>query len=91
MHYTYVLESVRNPGVRYIGHSSDLRRRLHQHNAGENRATAQNRPWKVKLYIAFETRDLACEATDHPNGLESRRPGPAELPTGPAWAPWSRR
>ena len=57
--YTYVLESRRKPGTRYIGHTSDLRKRLERHNAGENRSTARDRPWKVRLYVAFETRRLA--------------------------------
>ena len=59
VYYTYVLESIRKPDTRYIGQTSDLRRRLKQHNAGENRSTARHRPWKLKLYIAFETRDRA--------------------------------
>ena len=59
MFYTYVLESKRKPGTRYTGHTSNLKSRLRQHNAGENRSTVRHRPWKVKLYIAFETRDLA--------------------------------
>ena len=59
MHYTYILESIRKPGTCYIGHTSNLTRRLAQHNAGENRSTRNYRPWKVKLYIAFETRGLA--------------------------------
>ena len=49
MHYTYILESTETAGVRYIGHTSDLRRRLAQHNAGENLSTAKHRPWKLKL------------------------------------------
>jgi len=60
VYHTYVLESVKRPGTRYIGHTSNLRRRVAQHNAGENRSTARHRPWRLKLYIAFETRDLAC-------------------------------
>ena len=60
MHYTYVLESVDQPGIRYIGHTSDLRIRLRQHNAGMCRHTAKHRPWRLKLYIAFETRLQAC-------------------------------
>jgi len=59
VYYTYVLESTKHPGSRYIGHTSDLRRRLDQHNAGENRSTARYRPWRIKLYVAFESRALA--------------------------------
>jgi len=33
MYYTYVLESIRNPGTRYTGHTSNLTRRLKLHNA----------------------------------------------------------
>jgi len=59
MYYTYILESVERPGVRYIGCTSDLRRRLDAHSAGCSRHTSKNRPWRLKLYIAFETRQLA--------------------------------
>jgi predicted GIY-YIG superfamily endonuclease len=59
VYYTYVLESLKRPGTRYIGRTSNLQRRLEQHNTGGNRSTARHRPWKLKLYIAFETRDLA--------------------------------
>ena len=59
MFYAYVLESMSNPGTRYIGHTSNLKRRLEEHNAGENPSTAQRRPWRVRLYIAVESRELA--------------------------------
>ena len=59
MHYTYVLESIHRPATRYIGSTSNLRRRLGQHNAGDTNSTARNRPRKLKLYIAFETRAQA--------------------------------
>ena len=56
MYYTYVLESIRNPGTRYTGHTLNLKRRLELHNAGETRSTFKHRPWKLKLYVALETR-----------------------------------
>ena len=59
MHYTYILESIDHPGIRYIGQTSDLRRRLAHHNAGETPSTARHRPWKLRLYIAFERRTQA--------------------------------
>ena len=59
MHYTYILESIDHAGTRYIGHTSNLRRRFANHNTGETRSTARHRPWKLKLYVAFETRELA--------------------------------
>lgn len=59
MYYTYVLESINDPGRRYIGHTSNIGARLARHNAGESHYTAKYRPWKLKLYVAFETRDQA--------------------------------
>ena len=55
MYYTYILESLARPEERYIGHSSDLRQRLDEHNAGQCRHTAKYGPWKLRVYIAFET------------------------------------
>jgi predicted GIY-YIG superfamily endonuclease len=59
MHYAYILQSLSNPDQSYRGHTSDLKRRLNDHNAGKCPHTAQFRPWKVKFYAAFETEDLA--------------------------------
>ena len=57
--YTYILESLESPGTRYIGYTADLRRRLERHNSGRCRHTREHRPWKLKLYIAFEDKGLA--------------------------------
>jgi len=59
MHYTYILESIIRPGQRDIGHTSDIRTRLQEHNAGKCRHTAKLKPWKLKMYIAFETLEQA--------------------------------
>ena len=55
MYYTYVLESEKTPVKRYIGHTTDLKQRLLYHNSGRCDASCRYLPWKVKLYIAFET------------------------------------
>ena len=55
MYFTYILESMTKPSERYIGRTSDLKRRIKEHNAGKCRHTDGLRPWKLKLYIAFET------------------------------------
>jgi putative endonuclease len=54
VHYTYLLESLARPGIRYVGHTSDLKQRLADHNAGRCPHTSKNLPWKVKVYVAFE-------------------------------------
>jgi putative endonuclease len=60
MFYTYILESLIHPDRRYIGRTSDLRRRLAEHNAGKCRHTARYTPWKLKLYVAFDNAKLAA-------------------------------
>ncbi|MEX0956448.1 MAG: GIY-YIG nuclease family protein [Rhizobiaceae bacterium] len=54
MMYVYLLESISHPGERYIGITSDLRRRLRDHNAAYSAGhTAKYRPWRLVTYIAF--------------------------------------
>jgi predicted GIY-YIG superfamily endonuclease len=55
MFYTYIIESVSQPHQRYTGHTADLKTRLAEHNSGKCDATARFRPWKLKLYIAFQS------------------------------------
>jgi putative endonuclease len=55
MYFTYILESMTKPSERYIGHTSDLKRRIKEHNAGKCRHIDDLKPWKLKFYIAFET------------------------------------
>ena len=59
MFYAYILRSINNPEQRYIGSTSDLRKRLAVHNAGGVPHTAKFRPWKIETYIAFETEERA--------------------------------
>ena len=59
MYYTYILESVKYPGKRYIGHTSNLKQRLRGHNAGNCSYTSKFRPWKIKMYVAFEKLETA--------------------------------
>jgi predicted GIY-YIG superfamily endonuclease len=59
MFYVYLLTSENNPTQRYIGLTTDLKRRLAEHNAGESRYTARIRPWRVETYLAFSDRAKA--------------------------------
>jgi putative endonuclease len=64
MHYVYLLESVSALGQRYIGVTSDLKRRLADHNAGKSPHTSKYAPWKLVTYVAFTDRQKA-EAFEH--------------------------
>ena len=52
MFYVYVLHSESDAGL-YIGFSSDLRRRLREHQAGMAPATAHRGPWRLIYYEAY--------------------------------------
>ena len=59
MFYTYILRSLSHPEQRYIGSTTDLKARLAKHNAGEVPHTSKFKPWKLEVYIAFETKEKA--------------------------------
>lgn len=60
MHYVYLLRSQRTHKF-YVGATSDLRRRFHQHNDGQNLSTKSGVPWELVYYEAFPTKTLALE------------------------------
>src|SRR5438552_7556611 len=59
MFYTYVIESLSHVNQQYTGHTADLRQRLADHNARKCPHTSKFVPWKIKLYVAFETLEQA--------------------------------
>jgi putative endonuclease len=65
MFYAYILESVAMPGQFYRGHTDDLKRRLAEHNGGKCPHTSKLKPWKVKIYAAFENLELAQKFEKH--------------------------
>lgn len=56
MYFVYVLYSESDQGL-YIGFTSDLQRRIMEHNSGNSRATACRRPFMLAYYEAY-----VCEA-----------------------------
>jgi putative endonuclease len=61
--FVYVLRNTENPPRYYTGHTSDIARRLAEHNAGGDFHTAKYRPWSVDVVIEFpdERRAIAFE------------------------------
>jgi putative endonuclease len=58
MFYNYVLMSLKN-GELYSGFTSDLKKRLQEHNQGSNFSTKRYMPWKVIYYEACLDKDDA--------------------------------
>jgi putative endonuclease len=63
MRYVYLLKSIPFPDETYVGMTSDLKTRLHAHNAGESIHTSKYHPWVLIAYVAFtdEHRDIELE------------------------------
>lgn len=61
MHYVYIIESESHNGYRYIGYSSDLKKRFNYHNSGKSPHTSKYVPWKLVFYCAFPAKKTALD------------------------------
>lgn len=59
MFYVYLIESVPDGEHRYVGITTDLKRRIQEHNAGKSAHTSKHRPWRLVTYIAFSNEAKA--------------------------------
>lgn len=59
MKYVYMLNSIPHPDRYYTGSTTDLKRRLAEHNAGESIHTRKFMPWTLVGYIALADEDKA--------------------------------
>lgn len=69
MYYVYILVSQKNRDI-YIGYSTDLRKRLRDHNSGFVDATKVNRPWDLIYYEAYQAK---LDATKRERQLKNHR------------------
>ena len=51
MFYVYILQSQKDKQL-YIGYSTDLKRRIAEHNRGESKSTKGRRPFRLVYYEA---------------------------------------
>ena len=56
-HYVYILKSQSNSSKIYIGSTTDLERRLKEHNSKKSGYSQKYGPWEIETYITF--RDVA--------------------------------
>ena len=61
MWYVYILRSIAAPEQEYTGATTDLERRLADHNAGRSAHTAKFRPWQVVCHSAFPEKQKALD------------------------------
>ncbi len=60
MFYCYILQSLKDASF-YIGSTSDLRKRLSQHNNGKAKYSSSKMPFKLVWYGAFESKKKSQE------------------------------
>ena len=76
MYYVYILISQKN-NFKYIGYTSDLKKRFFSHNNGlEKGYTSRHRPWKLAYYEAYTSKEDAIErerSEEHTSELQSQR------------------
>ena len=55
MYYVYLLQSTTD-NSKYIGCSSDLKKRVSEHNHGLVKSTKSKKPWTLVYYEAFRSK-----------------------------------
>ena len=63
MYYVYLIEGAF--GHRYVGFTTDLRRRIDDHNQGRLPNTRRYRPWSLRTYLAFSHKKQALGFETH--------------------------
>ena len=59
MYYVYSIQSKNNPHRYYVGLTTDVKRRLEEHNIGKSIHTNKFRPWNLLSYTAFVDKPRA--------------------------------
>jgi len=52
MYYIYILQSKKNKSL-YIGYTTNIKKRLTEHNSGKSQATRPFRPYELIYYEVF--------------------------------------
>lgn len=61
MFYVYLIQSQIFPNQRYVGYTTDLPKRLKDHNSGYSFHTNKYKPWNLITYVAFSEEQAAID------------------------------
>ncbi len=62
MYTVYLLRSIKNPQMTYVGFTTkDIRERMDEHNRGLTRTTAPHVPWDLEVIVCFKDKEKAQE------------------------------
>lgn len=59
MYIIYILKSLKNPSKHYIGFTTNLKKRLKEHNNKQSSYSSVYSPWELETYIVFKSKILA--------------------------------
>ena len=59
VYFVYSIQSENNPDRYYVGLTTELARRLEEHNAGKSIHTNKFKPWKFTISVAFSDKTKA--------------------------------
>lgn len=65
MYYVYIIKSINHSEQIYVGCTEDINKRLSNHNSGTTPHTAKYKPWKLIMYLAFESKNKAYEFEEY--------------------------
>jgi putative endonuclease len=63
MYYVYILQSKKDKAM-YVGHTSNLRKRLEMHNLGKVFSTKPRKPFALIYYEAHQNKNDALKRED---------------------------
>ncbi len=61
MYYVYIIRSINHPQQIYAGRTTNLAKRLANHNAGTTLHTKKYKPWKLIVQLGFKDEMKAIE------------------------------
>ncbi|MCB9991710.1 MAG: GIY-YIG nuclease family protein [Rhodospirillales bacterium] len=59
MYYVYILQSINTPEHFYTGSTTNLNKRLEEHNSDKSTHTNKFKPWQIRTYITFDNKERA--------------------------------
>jgi len=72
MKYVYFLKSLKFPNQKYVGVTSDVNKRLKEHNQGKCYHTSKYLPWKLITYTYFADSKKAADFEKYLKGGSGR-------------------
>jgi putative endonuclease len=61
MYFVYIIKSVTAPDQVYVGKTTNLKKRISDHNCGTTAHTEKYKPWNVIFYAGFVEEIKAIE------------------------------